>query len=259
MVNDFGMDTFIRALDRKLREKIRDRAPKDLDDALRMALEYEVHERSPSAERREPTKKAEKATSNKEKSNVRMVTTGNGMTDPVLAEMRMVLDELKEECRTLNRDFQAMRRENLKSPRSNYNTSSGLNPMRRNSWRGNRQSNFRRPQAMQPGWKKSNRRSPYEWRKPGLTVRCWNCNQEGHVQARCPLPPQQPGNMRPAGETKSEGPTRSFVKSADAEIFVQVQIGQKHRRALLDTGCSRTLLPLKMLPKSTEIRPILAE
>ena len=250
MVSDFGMDAFIRALDPDLRRKIRDRAPEGLDDALCMALEHEVHEGSPSDDRFESTKKSGKSSLGKERSGVHAAIVKDAPVDPSLGVMKTAFEELEERCRVLSRDCQALHQENLRLQKNDLDNSA------RRSDRGRGGGSQPASRFRRRGFP---RRAPYDQGRFRSRVQCWNCGEVGHVCARCPHPPKSSDSSRQTADRKTDEPTRSFVKSADAEVFVQVLIGRKHRRALLDTGCSRTLLPLKMLPKSTEIRPIVAE
>jgi hypothetical protein len=56
--------------------------------------------------------------------------------------------------------------------------------------------------------------------------------------------------------TKNEGHSRA----ADAEAFIEVNIGsrrnRRRREAILDSGCTHSILPLKWVPKGTKIRPV---
>lgn len=82
--------------------------------------------------------------------------------------------------------------------------------------------------------------------RPKNVMQCWNCDMVGHRAQDCQQPQRHVVAVQRLSQPvkKEEGPTAtSLIKIADVEVYVCVKLGQKNHRALLDTGCSKTILP----------------
>jgi hypothetical protein len=181
MVNDFGKDVFIRALERKLRDKIQDRGPRNMDDALRMALEYEVHERSPSMDRDEPVKRTAKGSSIKEKSSTRVVVSGTTSSESALTEIKDALNALQEDYKSICNDYKALRRDSQKTQSARNDFQQGLGQSKQTGLDNERWSD-----CQDQEFGKSQQPQPYGKQFPVSKRKCWGCGRIGHIRAECP-------------------------------------------------------------------------
>ncbi len=257
-----AIEHFLKALkNKKMAEKVRDKEPRDLEAAFRLALRYEARSDADS-ESNEPevaTRAAdvpvpvdspptrdgpraryrgprEEGLARRVAELEHKVTSSNQPAQPVLdpekEEMRKKLDEMSKELGRLQALQQQRQWSQYKPAESNVNK---------------QQPNQSTQPQRQQQFNSSGQRNTTE-------VICFNCREVGHIARFCPVPKRQstPGvqsSVPPAG--RAEGPVigQNGGTSCPGEdvperkTYLQLYVNNVLRRVLLDTGSDATLLP----------------
>ena len=86
----------------------------------------------------------------------------------------------------------------------------------------------------------------------------------GHKAAQCKAPKRSGPNKRPSNRDRSPDETSltsrpksdGAARVADAEAYLVVRVGEQRREAILDSGCTHSILPCRWLPKGVIVKPI---
>jgi len=84
-------------------------------------------------------------------------------------------------------------------------------------------------------------------RTPNRPVRCYNCNEVGHIRRNCPHEAHRNQNNSYQQSTTSSARGTTTDENGEARVYVRVKIGQRTQLCLLDTGCDVTLIPARVV------------
>ena len=226
VLDDLGKDAFLNALEKRLRNRVRERCPRTMSQALSVAMLLEGVDRSNWMEKEERIQKKHKVCR---------------MEAPVQDN----LQELKEAYDTLRADFKSMKADYYNMKQAQETAAPVTKPATKVRFSNAENRNFNRYQ--------NNGRKENEGRRSAFIGKCFNCGQVGHKSVAC----RQPKKIIPELEPPAKRPTPlHMAKSVGAEIYVKVMIGGKEHQAVLDTGCTKTVLPVRMLPRKAKVREI---
>ena len=89
---------------------------------------------------------------------------------------------------------------------------------------------------------------------------CYNCLKRGHRIADCRAPRRLGWERRSPADSRADTGVvvkdEGSVRSLDAEAFVTVVVCGREREAILDSGCTHSILPSKWVPRKAVIRPV---
>jgi Zinc knuckle len=287
-----GQDHFVKALDAQLRERVRTRGPDSLDAALSCALEFDLCEPEDSREfsgshgsqdrpknstdywhKKRGRNRARRA--GRSRVNLANQRTENGdSTGEQLSgpsnSTNASSEALRAEIKTLQDCCQSLKREHEILTSAVGETCTELGRVRQQSANDRSRSAARSP---------LNKRSSDQQKIRYTEKRCYNCRRTGHLAAQCRekdfgrhrrderegRSAERPSNdsrrdsqNRPSGDATvpSGGRVNALRVVTDAEAFLIVDIGGRKREAILDSGCTHSILPLKWIPRGTKVKPV---
>jgi predicted aspartyl protease len=247
---ELGKVFFINALEEDMRNWIRGRGVGTLNNALRLALEYEGYALTKGLDKERKKEKRRRVKDDEE--TVRVVTTPTEALD----EVKTALQAIKGECESLRKDYRSLKRENQDLQEENRRLIEKRNP-----------SSFCQQSPLQLlSTSRNNGPTRNGSGSRMFNGRCYVCHQWGHRRRDCRelerkgrnvggLQTEKSATVRKEEEKKTME-TTEFHKCLGADVYITVEIDGKKRKAMLDTGCSRTVLPHKMLPRSVQVRPM---
>ena len=77
-------------------------------------------------------------------------------------------------------------------------------------------------------------------------VRCYNCNEVGHLRRNCPYEAQHSQNNSTQQSTTSSARGTTADENGEARVYVKMRVGRTTQLCLLDTGCDITLIPARV-------------
>ena len=232
-----GCDHFTNALsDPEFALKVKERAPKTLDEALCVALRLEAWAKSVRQDRQEDDRL--------ERQRQKIRATGKSETakatcrpesDDRLAKIEAEVSQLNEKLKSLKEIPQFPIRptdsaENSSAvitsqrPENRSTASAGETPSLQNA----RNSGNEQPIM----WQTSSRQSQ--------PVLCWNCGLPGHIRRNCTLRNQSLLGPPPTTNTVNRG---SSKMQDTANVYLKMSLLGKDEPCLVDTGCELTLVP----------------
>jgi hypothetical protein len=261
--DSLAQDYFIKALDSKLRERILIRGVNSLDEALSCALEFdqlefgckssdtkESSKQSNSNWHKKPHHRARRAnhksvsvngsTANSAKSTASTVnsSSSSSITPEMLrTELKSILDGClapQREDVTVNAVKERVLAELGHVRQQSVSDSDFHNHARRKRFSNEHEARYKRGE-------------------------CFNCGKTGHKAFQCRAPKRNFDAARdrsPLNQSVSGNKTTGALRAVDAEAYLIVKIGDRKREAILDSGCTHSILPYKWVPYGTKIEPI---
>ena len=242
-----GCDHFTNALgDPDFALKVKERAPKSLDEALCIALRLEAWAKSVKQDKQEddrPERYRQKARLTA-KPDTAKPTQGPQSTDrltKVEADMTRLHEEMKRlleasQTPTLPTAIPAIPPVStpVQRPATQATASAGERPQVQNtrnngSVRPLMTNNF--PQQRQP---------PI----------CWNCNLPGHISRECPMRNRSMSDPRTGNNLANRGSTKM---QDQANVYLEMSLLGKEVPCLVDTGCELTLVPKDLISRLTNL------
>ena len=232
-------DAFIDALaDRELALKVRERDPKDLQHAYRLAANYESYvkaERGNFDDEQQSSKK--KLRTNAVGTEVRSVNPQVERVARQLEQQAETLSSLQRELKSMTQKFEELQRQVKKCD------DVGSTP--------NFKAELPRFNAAAPSFAPNS--GPRSWTKnynslqAGHSIECYNCGIKGHIARFCRKPKQQ--RSREDSTTVSQPNTSSEpgitgnVASIGTSMYIKARICGRLRLCLIDSGSEVNLIP----------------
>ena len=215
-------DSFLEAMrDRELSLKVREREPKNLDEAYRTALRLEAYQRTndPDDRRRQP-------------SRVR-ATQETDLSALLQAQMDRFLATQKDEQRRFQREMEKRIDEQFRELRQENPTPEEMN---RNA----------RPERDRAGPPENQRR----------TTACYNCGRAGHIARNCRQARRYQNRQNETATTEPDASTppdpvvmnhttrpRLPNRATNNAVYIRGEINGRQQLCLIDTGSEVSLVP----------------
>jgi hypothetical protein len=187
VLEDLGKDAFLNALDWKLKNKVRERCPKTMAEALNYAMLFEGVGKAANQDREDDRKRHRtyrvEDTKEKEESDAE---------DTKYKEMKESYETLKADFRSLRSDYLVLKQNQEKM------NSSGLERKDNEGWQRNKEQWNQQRQNPWQSTKSENGRPQFDRQRINFTqarrndqhggddtIKCWRCGGMGHKSYNC--------------------------------------------------------------------------
>ena len=236
-------DAFIDALaDRELALKVRERGPKDLQHAYRLAANYEFYvkaERGNYDDEQQPSKR---------KLRTNTISAGAKSVDPQVERIASQLEQQAETFNSLQRELKSMTQkfEELQRRVKKHDNASSIPNFKTEMPRLNTSAPSFAPNSGPRSWTKG-----YDPSQTGRSVECYNCGLKGHISRFCRKPKQQRSRENSMAtstsdfqpNTSAESETTRKVASVGTSMYIKARICGRLRLCLIDSGSEVNLIP----------------
>ena len=268
---EIACDHFTYALgDPDLALKVKERSPKSLDEALRIALQLEAWAQNVKRDRHEDDRVVDRAERQKQRTRASVKQDSATVTDCKESKDRLTMLEIQ--MTKLHEDLKKLTttpESSATPPRCSQKLPTNP-PVQRFGTQASSQAGegsrppFRsqppnRPQSLiwsSPGNPHSSMQQSFS--NPPQSFECWSCGLPGHLKRNCPglnpnIPGQYPSHL-PQNQMSSRGSNNVHDQ---ANVYVEMRLLGKSVPCLVDSGCELTLVPKDLIKgfKNIYVRP----
>jgi len=267
---EIACDHFTTALsDPELALKVKERVPRSLDDALRIALRLEAWAKTTKMsvhddDRMDRTKQKMRATGQQETANQKFApqSQANGRISKIESDVARMSTDVAKVTYDVNKQYEELKQLiTQKQPRTRIAQGTPIQsaaPQRiaappaqqapePQTFAGDRQTP--QPASAQQAGNAYINMHPMQQSNTVPSFSCWHCGLPGHISRNCPMRIQGTTYPPPPNETANRG-SRQEDK---ANVYVRMTLFGKVVPCLVDSGCETTLVPKSLIDCYTGI------